>query len=99
MPSAPLDLGDRDSFAVERELDVLVPTRDRPVELAVTLAGLAAQEAAREAGVADFGVMVSDQSHEPTWSHPGVAGTVRILRHRGHPVRLVQHLPRRGLAE
>jgi hypothetical protein len=107
MPIAPLDPGDHDSFAADRELDVLVPTRDRPVELAVTLAGLAAQEPAGADdgsgvggfGVDGFGVMVSDQSREPTWWHPGVAGAVRILRHRGHPVLLVQHLPRRGLAE
>jgi hypothetical protein len=37
------------------DLDVLVPTRDRPVELATTLAGLAGQDH-------PFGVVVSDQS-------------------------------------
>jgi glycosyltransferase involved in cell wall biosynthesis len=89
----PLDLGDPDAFRIERELDVLVPTRDRPVELTATLAGLAAQEL-------PFGVVVSDQSQaEPAWAHAGVAGMVRILRHRDHPVLLCRHLPRRGLAE
>ena len=40
------------------EIDVLVPTRNRPVELATTLAGLAAQEH-------PFGVVISDQSDGP----------------------------------
>jgi hypothetical protein len=40
-----LDAGDPTVFAAPRELDVLVPTRNRPVELAATLAGLAAQDA------------------------------------------------------
>jgi GT2 family glycosyltransferase len=76
-------------------LDVLVPTRNRPAELAVTLAGLAAQE-----GVPGFGVVVSDQSDaEPAFAHPAAATMVRALRHRGHPVLLTRRLPRRGLAE
>ncbi len=88
-----LDAGDPDAFRAPRELDVLVPTRDRPAELAATLSGLAAQDAA-------FGVAVSDQSDDGTaWPSDAVAGMVRILRHRGHPVLLGRHLPRRGLAE
>jgi Glycosyl transferase family 2 len=80
---------------MDPELDVLVPSRNRPAELTATLAGLAAQE-----GAGGFGVVVSDQSDErPAWSHPAVAGTVRILRHAGHPVHLDWHQPRRGLAE
>ncbi len=74
-------------------LDVLVPTRNRPAELAVTLSGLAAQDDA-------FGVLISDQSDgEPAWSHPAVTGMVRVLRHQGHPVWLYRNLPRRGLAQ
>jgi Glycosyl transferase family 2 len=89
----PVDADDPAWHRVERDLDVLVPTRNRPVELAATLAGLAAQDVG-------FGVAVSDQSDgEPAWRHPGVAGLVRVLRHAGHPVLLGQHLPRRGLAE
>ena len=79
----------------DRLVDVLIPTRNRPAELAVTLAGLAAQE-----GVAGFGVVVSDQSDgEPAYAHPAAATMVRALRHRGHPVLLTRRLPRRGLAE
>jgi hypothetical protein len=88
-----LDPGDPVDFSHERVLDVLVPTRNRPVELAATLAGLAAQDA-------EFGVAVSDQSDgEPAWLHPAATAMVRTLRHGGHPVLLGQHLPRRGLAE
>src|SRR5256885_633013 len=56
-------------------LDVLVPTRNRPAELAVTLSGLAAQDHG-------FGVVVSDQSDgAPAGAHPAVAGLVRNLLH------------------
>jgi GT2 family glycosyltransferase len=90
----PLDPGDDGEFRVGRDVDVLIPTRDRPVELGVTLAGLAGQVGVR------FGVVVSDQSDgRPDWAHPAVASVVRILRHRGHPVLLTRRLPRRGLAE
>lgn len=91
----PLDQGDPRQFRAPRELDVLIPTRSRPTELAVTLSGLAAQE------TGGFGVVVSDQSDgdAPGWSHPAAATMVRVLRHRGHPVMLTRRLPRRGLAE
>ncbi|MEU7656607.1 glycosyltransferase family A protein [Micromonospora taraxaci] len=91
----PLDLGAPEEFRADRLLDVLIPTRNRPAELAVTLAGLAAQD-----GVPGFGVVVSDQSDgEPAYAHPAAATMVRALRHRGHPVLLTRRLPRRGLAE
>ena len=48
-------------------LDVLIPTYDRPSALAVTLAGLAAQE------MRDFRVVISDQSDEPVFDAPEVA--------------------------
>jgi GT2 family glycosyltransferase len=93
--SRPLDLGTAERFRAERLLDVLIPTRNRPAELAVTLSGLAAQE-----GVPGFGVVVSDQSDgAAAYRHPAAATMVRALRHRGHPVLLTRRLPRRGLAE
>ncbi len=74
-------------------LDVLVPTCDRPVELATTLAGLAAQEH-------PFGLVVSDQSSGTASYDTAPAQTMlRALRADGHPVRVGRHLPRRGLAE
>lgn len=91
----PLASDDAAEFRTDRLLDVLIPTRNRPAELAVTLAGLASQD-----GPEGFGVVVSDQSGGgPPWSQPAVAATVRVLRHLGHPVLLTRRLPRRGLAE
>lgn len=75
------------------DLDVLIPTRERPVELATTLAGLAGQGDR-------FGVVVSDQSTgDPSWSTPPAMAMVATLRAASRPVRLLRHLPRRGLAE
>lgn len=77
----PLDLGTAGGFRADRLLDVLIPTRNRPAELAVTLSGLAAQE-----GVPGFGVVVSDQSDgDAAYRHPAAATMVRALRHRGTP--------------
>lgn len=110
----PLDPGEAAAFRAARELDVLIPSRNRPAELAAVLAGLAAQTAvpgasepatagggyADGAWVGGFGIVVSDQSDgAPSWTHPAVAGMVRVLRHLGHPVLLEWHQPRRGVAE
>jgi GT2 family glycosyltransferase len=76
------------------EVDVLVPCYGRRAELAVALAGLAAQD-----GPA-FRVVLSDQTEdEPVWEDPAVAAMVRVLRCQGRQVQLQRHLPRRGLAE
>jgi GT2 family glycosyltransferase len=75
-------------------VDVLVPTRDRPEALSVTLAGLAGQAAA------GFRVVVSDQSSDPgVADHRAVRTMRRVLEQRGCPVELGTHVPRRGLAE
>ena len=74
-------------------LDVLVPCRDRPAELAVTLSGLAAQTDA------DFAVVLSDQSDEPVWENPSVTSMIRVLRAQGRSVACERNLPRRGLAQ
>lgn len=76
-------------------VDILIPTFRRPVGLAVTLAGVAAQTHA------EFRVTISDQTEaEPLPSHgPEVEALVRVLEASGHAVRRVRHLPRRGLAE
>jgi GT2 family glycosyltransferase len=76
------------------QIDVLVPTKDRPIELATTLAGLAAQTDVR------FRVVVSDQSEGPaSYATPATDTLVRALRRRGTAVELCRHLPRRGIAE
>jgi glycosyltransferase involved in cell wall biosynthesis len=76
-------------------VDVLLPTFARPASLAVTLAGLAAQDHP------SFRVIVSDQSPEdrPSISSPEVLAVGRVLEAHGHPVSMRRHLPRRGLAE
>ncbi|MBA3906239.1 MAG: glycosyltransferase [Pseudonocardiales bacterium] len=75
-------------------IDVLVPTKDRAVELATTLAGLAAQT-----GVG-FRVVVSDQSEgAPSYATPAATTLIRALRRRGTPVELCRHLPRLGITE
>jgi GT2 family glycosyltransferase len=84
----------RSSAAVPRPLvDVLVPTRDRPCALAVTLAGLAGQE------FGDFRVVLSDQSEDPSWSSGEVRATLRLLEHRRIPVQRTMNLPPRGMAQ
>jgi glycosyltransferase involved in cell wall biosynthesis len=75
-------------------IDVLVPTRGRPTELATTLAGLAAQT-----GV-DFTLTISDQSDgDPSWETPSARTVIRWLRRRGVSVALHRHHPPRGMAE
>ncbi|MFC5065784.1 glycosyltransferase family 2 protein [Actinomycetospora atypica] len=79
------------------DLDVLVPTKDRPVELATTLAGLAAQAGT---GGPSFRVVVSDQSDgDASFDTAAAATMARVLRHRGVEVELLRHLPRRGITE
>jgi hypothetical protein len=75
------------------EVDVLIPTRNRPVELATTLAGLAAQDH-------PFGLVISDQSDgAPSYETPPAQTMLRVLRVAGHPVETVTHAPRHGVAE
>jgi glycosyltransferase involved in cell wall biosynthesis len=75
-------------------VDILIPTKDRPAALAVTLSGLAAQT------VGGFRVIVSDQSERaPVWHSGEVRGAIRILDHRGSSVDLGAHRPPRGMAE
>jgi GT2 family glycosyltransferase len=75
-------------------VQVLIPTYNRPAELAVTLAGLAAQDDP------PFDVLVSDQTEgAPSIEAPPVLAMARVLRAQGRRVTLTRHLPRRGLAE
>jgi GT2 family glycosyltransferase len=74
-------------------VDVLIPTAGRPAELAVTLAGLAAQDDPA------FRVVVSDQSDdEEPLASPAVQAMVRVLAAQGRPVELIRRR-RRGMAE
>ncbi|HIY65562.1 MAG TPA: glycosyltransferase family 2 protein [Candidatus Agrococcus pullicola] len=79
--------------AVEADVDVLIPTARNGAELAVTLAGLAAQDDPR------FSVIIGDQSGNGVTRSPSVRAMVRVLRAQGRRVELHRHLPRAGLAE
>jgi glycosyltransferase involved in cell wall biosynthesis len=75
-------------------VDVLVPTRNRPGALALTLACVAAQT------LRPIRVVVSDQSDGAApFKLPEVAAVLRYLAAVGVPVAALRHLPRRGMAE
>ena len=84
----------KDAPPVDPLVEVLIPTVGRVAELAVTLAGLAAQDDPA------FDVIVSDQSDDGrALEAPAVLAMIRVLRAQGRAVRVLRHLPRRGLAE
>lgn len=75
-----------------RDIDVLIPTYDRPAPLAVTLATLVGQT------FRDFRVVVSDQmdpKREGTDARV-VRAVAEVLRFQGMPVEIHENLPRRG---
>jgi hypothetical protein len=76
---------------VTQPCDVLVPTRDRPGALAVTLAGLAACPPAR--------LVVADQSRQPVATVPEVRTMLRVLEQAGVQVAVHRRPYRRGVAE
>lgn len=74
-------------------LDVLVPTCDRPVALAATLAGLAAQQCG------GLRVIVADQSREPVAAQPVLRTLAGVIEARGGRVQWHHRPERRGIAE
>ncbi|MGV9769759.1 glycosyltransferase family A protein [Microbacterium sp. NPDC003461] len=70
-------------------VDVLIPTAGRVAELAVTLAGLAAQDDP------PFRVIVSDQSDDEAPSHAAVAAMRRVLQAQGRERQLAAAPPLR----
>jgi hypothetical protein len=76
------------------ELDVLIPTYNRPGALAVTLTSLALQTHR------DFRVTISDQSEmDEIDSSMEVQTAISVLRSHGNAVEVHKNLPRRGMAE
>ncbi len=76
------------------QVDILIPTYNRPAALAVTLEGLCSQT------FRDFRVVVSDQTDDFDAAGAGeVQAVVRVLQAHGHAVEIHKHLPRRGMAE
>jgi len=89
-PQAPVET----PTARRATVDVCIPTCNRPSALAVTLTGLCSQT------FRDFRVIVSDQSE--SWDVADldeVKAPVRVLQAHKHDVRILKHLPRRGMAE
>ncbi len=75
-------------------VDVLIPTAGRKTGLAVVLTSLFAQT------YDNFDVVISDQSDTgEILDSIEILTLGRALRYKGHEVRLLRHLPRRGLAE
>ncbi|MBD2257224.1 glycosyltransferase family A protein [Pseudanabaena sp. FACHB-2040] len=75
-------------------LNVLIPTYNRPTVLAITLTGLCAQT------FQDCSVIVFDQTEgQAVVNVSEVQAVARGLRSHQHPVQILQHLPRQGVAE
>lgn len=76
-------------------VDILIPTYRRKTGLAITLTSLLGQS------FTDFNVIVSDQSEDDNTYLDSIeiSTLARALRWHGHEVKLLRHLPRRGMAE
>src|SRR5215212_5307386 len=75
------------------QLDVLMPTCDRPAALAVALSAVGSQS------VGPLRVVISDQSGADARDSAEVRAAIRYVEARGHRVYYRRHLPRRGMAE
>jgi glycosyltransferase involved in cell wall biosynthesis len=79
---------------VRETIDVLVPTRNRPAALAVTLASLGFQS------WPSLRIVIADQSDgEGAYAHAEVQAVLRYLRATGRQVETWRNLPRRGMAQ
>lgn len=75
-------------------IDVLIPTCERSLALAITLTALALQDFPK------LRVVISDQSAQMgLLDRPEFITLFRYLRYCGHQIETHHHLPRRGLAE
>lgn len=78
---------------MDEHIDVLIPTCDRPIALAVTLTALASQRPLLR-------IVISDQSAEDDkLDAPELQGVIRYLHYLGHVIEIHRHWPRRGMAE
>lgn len=76
-------------------VDILIPTYRRKTGLAITLTSLLGQS------FTDFDVIVSDQTEDDHiyLDSIEISTLARALRWHGHGVKLLRHVPRRGMAE
>ncbi len=77
-----------------KQTTILIPTYSRVTALAATLTSLCFQT------YPDFDVVISDQTeHYDIADDPSVQSIIRLLEYHRHPVRVLKHLPRQGIAE
>ena len=77
-----------------KKVSVLIPTFNRNHALAVTLTSLCFQS------YKDFDVVISDQSdREQHFCDAPLETAIRLLREKGHAVRLFRNFPPRGMAQ
>src|SRR5690625_3703978 len=74
-------------------VDVLIPTHNRPLELALTLAGVASQS------VSDLRVIVAEQSKRSVRDEPAILTACRLIEERGGEVEWHTREPKHGDAE
>lgn len=74
-------------------VEVLLPTCDRPLAAAMTLAGLAAQS------FTDFRLIVADQNRRSSQSQPTLAALARVIAERAAGVEWHHRPARKGIAE
>jgi GT2 family glycosyltransferase len=74
-------------------IDVLIPTLNRPVELAVTLAGIASQT------LRDLRVVVADQGDAQARASPALSTLCRLIEQRGGSLEWHRRERRHGIAE
>jgi glycosyltransferase involved in cell wall biosynthesis len=78
---------------MESQIDILIPTYNRPSALAVTLTSLIAQT------YSDYRIIISDQSDKACLLSPEVRAVVNVMKIHGHEVQVERHFPRYGMAE
>lgn len=75
-------------------LDILIPTYNRPTALAVTLTSLCAQT------FSNFRVIIADQTEQEDVIKRGeIQAVSRVLESHGNPVLFFKNLPRKGIAQ
>jgi glycosyltransferase involved in cell wall biosynthesis len=78
---------------MESQIDVLIPTYNRPAALAVTLTSLIAQTNT------EFRILISDQSDESCLQFREIRAVMNVLRVHDHYIQVERHFPRQGMAE
>ncbi len=76
-----------------KEVTILIPTYNRPTALVATLTSLASQT------YTNFDVVVSNQGNPTILEDPSLKTVGRILQKHNNHVKIINHFPRKGMAE